>query len=86
MKEKIAITLILLLPAIPAIAVAVDLMGFGKSPANFSGDYAFRGMNPVAALGWGFGVYFIGLSLFGIAAIFILSFQGRRKLRSKRGP
>jgi hypothetical protein len=59
------ILLVLLIPLIPAVLVALWFMGaIGTSPYLEPGDPG--GMNPVAAIGWGAGVYCFGLMLIGM--------------------
>ena len=83
MNAKWIIMLILVLPAIPACIFAATLMGVGGMPTVLPSDSSFGGMNPIAAIGWGFGVYFIGLSSIGMLAILIETIRSKNPRKHK---
>jgi hypothetical protein len=57
--------LLLILPLIPAVLVALWFMGaIGTSPFLEPGQPG--GLNPFAAIGWGAGVYCMGLIVIGM--------------------
>lgn len=79
MKGNLLLSLVFLLPVIPSVIYAMVLMGFGQASLAHGEQPVSHGMHPLAAAGWGFGVYFIILSLIGMIAILIEGLRNRSK-------
>lgn len=72
--KRIALWLCLTVPAILGIAVALELMGAFSIPYWKDASSA---MHPLAAIGWGCGVYMICLTVCGIGMVFWETVKGK---------
>jgi hypothetical protein len=73
--KPLPLIIALVIPAVPALIVALSFLGLIEAAPFGVRPDGFAGMHPLAAIGWGFGVYFIGLTLVGFILMGIETFK-----------